>query len=214
MPHTVSPQRLFVERSAILVIDLQEKLVPVIPSGGPVVDATERLLRAAEILDVPYAATVQYPKGLGGLVSKLADRFPAPEEKLDFSSAVCREHLDRWIDEDRDQILITGIETHVCVLQTVLDLIAENVTPFVVAEAVAARGGREHETAMTQMRDVGAVITSVESVMFQWLGTAAHQHFKAISAIVKETPRQDSETPRQDSETPRRRPPPRPPKKR
>lgn len=189
MPHTASPHLLSTERSAIFVIDLQEKLVPAIRSGRPVVEATECLLDGAEILGVPAAATVQYPKGLGPLVPELAERFPTPEEKLDFSSAGCREHLDAWIAAGRDQILITGIETHVCVLQTVLDLLAEGLKPYVVGEAVAARGGREHETAMGQMSRAGAVITTVESVLFQWTRTAAHPHFKAISHLVKKADR-------------------------
>ncbi len=93
--------------------------------------------------------------------------------------------MDGWFAEGRDQIVIVGIETHVCVLQTVLDLIAEGARPFVVAEAVAARNGRDHETAMDRMRDSGACIITVESVLFEWLGTSDRPEFKAISRIVK-----------------------------
>lgn len=186
MPHQLSKHRLFIERSAVLVIDLQEKLIPAVPSGQDVVHFTDTLLKAADLLEVPSAATVQYPKGLGGLVQPLAQRFPDAEEKLDFSSAVCRRAIDAWIADRRDQILICGIETHICVLQTVLDLLEEGLRPVVVAEAVAARGGWEHETAIEQMRSLGVPITSLESVMFQWLGTAAHPQFKAVSKIVKE----------------------------
>ena len=185
MPHQLSPRRVFADRSAVLVIDFQEKLVPVVPSGEDAVQFTESLLEAAELLGIPSAATVQYPKGLGGLVEPLEHRFPGAEEKLDFSSAVCRRELDAWIAAGRDQILICGIETHVCVLQTVLDLVEEGLHPVVVAEAVAARGGWEHELAIEQMRSMGVTITSLESVLFQWLGTADHPQFKAISRIVK-----------------------------
>lgn len=185
MPHKMSSHRLFADRSAVLVIDLQEKLTPAIPSGDHAVEFTVALLQAADLMDVPSAATVQYPKGLGGLVHPLEERFPDSEEKLDFSSAVCRRELDQWIDDGRDQILVCGIETHICVLQTVMDLIEEGLRPFVVAEAVAARGGWEHELAIEQMRSLGATITSVESVLYQWLGTADHPQFKAISRIVK-----------------------------
>ena len=185
MPHTVSKDRVSIDRSALLVIDLQEKLVPVIPSGPPVVEATERLLQAADLLGVPNGATVQYPKGLGPLVPELDAWFDEPEEKLDFSSAACRKNLDQWIDEGRDQIIVVGIETHICVLQTALDLLAEGLRPYVVAEAVAARGGREHEVAIDQMRDAGAVITTGESILFQWLETAAHEQFKVVSGLVK-----------------------------
>lgn len=186
MPHQLSDRRLSPERSAILVVDLQEKLVPAVPSGDHVVEMTEVLLEAAELLEVPSAGTLQYPKGLGGFVAPLDVWFPDAEEKLDFSAAVCRRDLDAWRKAGRDQILVTGLETHICVLQTVMDLIAEGCTAFVVAEAVAARGGWEHETAIEQMRSMGAVVTTVESILFQWLGSAAHPQFKAISRIVKE----------------------------
>ncbi|MCA9135671.1 MAG: isochorismatase family protein [Planctomycetales bacterium] len=185
MPHQLSSHRIFAERSAILVIDLQEKLTRVVPSGDDVVQFTESLLKAADLLGIPSAATLQYPKGLGGMVQPLRKRFVGAEEKLDFSSAVCRRALDKWIAAGRDQILICGIETHICVLQTVLDLVQEGLQPIVVAEAVAARGGWEHELAIEQMRSIGVTITSIESVLFQWLRSADHPQFKAISRIVK-----------------------------
>ncbi|WP_436716725.1 isochorismatase family protein [Roseiconus lacunae] len=185
MPYQASSQRLSVSRSAILVIDLQEKLVPVIPSADHVVQSTEALLMVAELLEIPSAATVQYPKGLGGLVEPLDEWFPEPEEKLDFSASVCRRELDRWIDAGRNQILICGIETHICVLQTVMDLLQESLQPVIVAEAVAAYGGWEHELAIDQMKALGVTITSAESIIYQWLGTAGHPQFKAISKIVK-----------------------------
>ncbi len=186
MPYQLSSQRILTERSAILVIDLQEKLTPAVPSGGDVVQFTESLLKAADLLGIPSAGSLQYPKGLGGFVQPLCERFSDAEEKMDFSSAVCRRELDAWVAEGRDQILICGIETHICVLQTVMDLVQEGLQPIVVAEAVAARGGWEHELAIEQMRSMGVTITSVESVMFQWLRTADHPQFKAISRIVKE----------------------------
>lgn len=185
MRYQASTDILQPNRSAVLVIDLQEKLVPVIPSGHDVVSWTQSLLQGAERLNVPYAATVQYPKGLGGLVEPLNEQLPDAEEKLDFSSAVCRKALDQWHHEGRDQILVCGIETHICVLQTVLDLLAEGKQVFVVSEAVAARGGWEHETAMAQMQQQGAIITTIESVLFQWLRSADHPEFKAISKLVK-----------------------------
>lgn len=186
MPQKVSQHRLDSDRSAVLVIDIQEKLAPAVPSAEDVVHFTAALLEAADLLGIPSAATLQYPKGLGGLVDPLGDRFPDAEDKLDFSAAVCRRDIDAWTAAGRDQILICGIETHICVLQTVLDLLEEGLQPVVVAEAVAARGGWEHELAIEQMRALGVTITSVESVLFQWLGTADHPHFKAISRIVKE----------------------------
>ena len=148
------------------------------------------MLEAAKLLGVPVAATVQYPKGLGPLDRSLQEAFPDPEEKLDFSAAVCRRELDQWLEHGRDQIVITGIETHVCVQQTVLDLLAEGLRPYLAAEAVAARGGRDHETAIDRMEMSGATITTVESILFEWLGTADRPEFKAISQLVKQKPPQ------------------------
>jgi nicotinamidase-related amidase len=185
MPHVRSPNRLDSRRSGLLVVDLQEKLCPAIRSADNVIRQTLRLIEAANTLSIPTAATVQYPKGLGPLVESLAEHFPSPEEKLDFSAAVCRQSLDRWVNEGRDQIIVVGIETHICVLQTVLDLIAEGLRVFVVAEAVAARHGGDHETGMDRIAEEGGTITTVESVLFEWLGTADRPEFKSISKIVK-----------------------------
>jgi nicotinamidase-related amidase len=186
MPHVRSPDRLDPARSGLLVIDLQEKLCPAIRSADAVERQTHRLIDAARLMGIPAAATVQYPRGLGPLLPSLRDAFPSPQEKVVFSAAVCRDPLDRWAGDGRDQIVVTGVETHVCVQQTVLDLIAEGLRPYVVAEAVASRHGRDHEVAMDRMRDSGATITTVESVLFEWLGTADRAEFKAVSAIVKQ----------------------------
>ena len=185
MPHVRSVDRLDASRSGLLVIDVQERLLKAIPSADNVVRQIGRLSEAAEKLQVPRAATVQYPQGLGPLVPPLVDRFEEPAEKLDFSAAVCRQSLDAWARAGRDQPVIAGVETHVCVLQTVLDLIAEGQRPFVVVEAVASRHGRDHEVALERMRDAGATLITVESVLFEWLGTADHPEFKAISKIIK-----------------------------
>lgn len=186
MPHVRSPLRLCASRSAVLVIDLQEKLLPAIAQGNQVVRRTEVLLQAAEILEVPFAATVQYPKGLGGLVAPLAAKFPAAEEKLDFSSAVCRQSLDQWVASGRDQIVLVGIETHICVQQTALDLLAEGLRPTIPVDIVAARNELDHGTGLQRMQSVGATLTTLESLLFEWLSTADRPEFKAISKLIKE----------------------------
>ena len=186
MAHVRSPYLLDPTRCGLLVVDIQEKLMPAIPSSDMVVRQTGRLLRAAQSLEIPTAATVQYPKGLGPLESSLAQQLPQPEEKMDFSAAVCRGALDRWVRAGRDQILVAGIETHICVLQTVLDLLAEEMHVFVVTEAVAARRERDHELALQRMQTAGAVLTTIETTLFELCRTAEHGSFKAISRMVKE----------------------------
>lgn len=188
MPHVCSPNRLDPTRSGLLVIDVQEKLCPLIPSAEHAIGQMNRLVEVGKLLSIPMAATVQYPKGLGPLVPSLAQQFPTPEEKVTFSAAVCRTELDRWTSEGRDQIVLVGIETHVCVQQTVLDLLAEGLRTFVVADAVAARHQSDHEIALCRMRDCGATVTTVESVMFEWVGSADRPEFKAVSNIIKSKP--------------------------
>lgn len=185
MPHFRSPLRLDEKRSALMVIDLQEKLCPVIPEASEIERQIIRLIDAASVLSIPAAATVQYPRGLGGLAPSLQDVFPAPEEKVDFSAAVCRQALDAWLQDGRDQIVISGIETHICILQTVLDLLAEGLHPFVAVQAVSSRHRQDHELALQRMRDCGATLIGVESVLFEWLQTAQRPEFKTISQLVK-----------------------------
>ncbi len=185
MPHVRSTLRLDASRSGLLVIDLQEKLLPAIPSGHAVVRQVHRLLDAAELLGVPAAATIQYPQGLGPLDKSLAERIASIESKTSFSAAVCREALEPWLAGGRDQIVVTGIETPICVMQTVLDLLAEGLDVFVVAEAVAARDGRAHEISLDRMRDSGASVIALESALFEWCGDASRPEFKAISSIIK-----------------------------
>jgi nicotinamidase-related amidase len=166
-------------------VDLQERLLPLIPSAKNVIQQVHRLIDAAELFQIPVGATVQYPQGLGALEPSLATRISRIESKTAFSAAVCRESLDEWTGTGRDQIIVAGIETSVCVLQTVLDLIAEGLSAYIVAEAVAARHGRDHELALDRMRDQGATILPVESVLFEWCSDAQRPEFKRISSLVK-----------------------------
>jgi nicotinamidase-related amidase len=186
MPHLRSPQLLDRGRCGLLVVDYQEKLCPRINSQELIERQIVRLVEVARLLEVPVAATVQYPRGLGPLVPSLRGAMGAAEEKLDFSAAVCRETLDRWLGQGRDQIVVVGIEAHVCVQQTVLDLIAEGWHPFVVIDAVGSRNELDRLVAIERMRDNGATVTTAEAAMFEWLGTADHPAFKAVSAIVKQ----------------------------
>jgi len=185
MPHVQSPLRPGSRRGGLLIVDLQEKLLAALPEARRVVAQTHRLVDAAGILGIPTAATVQYPRGLGLLEPSLAERLPRPEEKLEFSAAVCRAALDPWAEAGRDQIVVAGVETHVCVEQSVLDLIAEGFQVFVVADAVTARREADHEWALKRMQSAGATVGTVESILFGWCGTSDRDEFKAISRIIK-----------------------------
>ena len=176
--------------SRLLVVDVQEKLIPSIHQGDELVQSCSRLIRSAKILGVPVAVTEQYPKGLGTTIAALADLLDKPAEKLRFS---CAEVLN-WStatdpassSEDRFQIVVCGIEAHVCVLQTVLDLIAQGFQVFVPADAVSSRRELDWKFALDRMASSGAVICTLESVLFEWCEVSGTPEFKQISQLVKE----------------------------
>jgi nicotinamidase-related amidase len=182
-----SPLLLAVERSTLLVIDVQEKLAPLVREPQRLVWNIRRLLDAASILGVPASATEQYPKGLGKTLPELASRLGPAPEKMRFSCSECEAVFTPWKAAERMQVVVTGMETHVCVQQTVLDLLHQGFRPHVVADAVSSRGLLDHEIALDRLRAAGAVITTTESVLFEWCRTASAPHFKSISALVRET---------------------------
>ena len=183
-----SPELLSRATSRLLVVDVQEKLIPAIVRGEELIQNCVRLVQGAKILGIPAAATEQYPKGLGKTTGSLATLFESIPEKLRFS---CAEVLD-WgrssadaTESDRFQIVVCGIEAHVCVLQTVLDLIAQGFQVFVPADAVASRRELDWKFALDRMAASGAVICTLESVLYEWCEVAGTPEFKQISQLVK-----------------------------
>jgi len=173
--------------SRLLIVDMQQKLLPLIPVADRVIHNCRRLIRGAQVLGIPVAATEQYPKGLGATAPELADLLDDIPEKLRFS---CAEALN-WQTaaeqpDARDQVVVAGIEAHVCVQQTVLDLMVRGFRVYVVADAIASRGKFDWEIALRRMADAGATLTTVESVLFEWCETAAADEFKQISDLIKE----------------------------
>lgn len=171
--------------SRVLLVDVQEKFVPTIPDVERLIANCRKVLRGAQILGVPISATEQYPRGLGTTVAPLAELVGPRIEKLRFSSAEC---LD-WVTadkEDRSKVVVVGIETHVCIQQTALDLLAAGFNVYVPADAVASRRPFDRDIALQRLRDAGATITTTESVLFEWCETAAAAEFKQISELVKE----------------------------
>ena len=185
MAHVISPDRLNPQRSAVMLVDLQEKLCPAIDVAPSVIQKALVLTDACDEMDIPRAATVQYRRGLGELVQPLNERYPEPFEKLDFSAAACREPIENWQAHHRDQILLVGIETHICILQTALDLAAEGKQPHVILDLVASRNKTDHRAGIERMRGCGIKILTLESVLFEWLGSSRHESFQCISSMVK-----------------------------
>lgn len=172
--------------SRLLIVDVQEKLVPLVRNEQMLIDNCVKLIRTARILGIPVFATEQYPQGLGGTVERLSDLIPDRKSKLRFSSA---EVLD-WDSQDPDspnQIVVAGIETHVCIQQTCLDLLAAGFAVYVVADAVSARGECDHEYALQRMRDSGVTIITTEVAMFEWCAVAGTDQFKQVSKLVVES---------------------------
>lgn len=169
--------------SCLLVVDVQERLLPAIHEGSRVVENTAWLMDIAAHLGVPVLVSEQYPRGLGHTVETLAQRAPegATVEKIHFSCAAspaCRDRLDAL---ERQQIILTGIEAHVCVLQTALGLVAQGQDVFVVADAVSSRKADDLALAMSRMQHGGVHIVSREMVAFEWLHQAGTETFKTIS---------------------------------
>ena len=160
--------------STLLVVDIQERLLPAIDDGPALVEYSQWLLRVARALDVPVLASEQYSKGLGPTVAALRDELEPTQilEKLDFSGAP---------GGDRRQFVVCGSEAHVCVLQTVLDLLGRGREVFVVEEAIGSRRPSDKALAVERMRQAGAMIVSREMVAFEWMERAGSDRFREIS---------------------------------
>lgn len=170
------------ERSALLVVDMQTRLVPVLADQEQVLANVEWLIRIAQRIGVPVAATEQYAKGLGPLVPTLRKLLPAGAigAKNHFS-AVTAKCLAPLPGLDRAQVVVVGAEAHVCVLQTSLELLEDGKEVYVVADAIAARHSLDRDVALTRMRGEGIRVVTREMVAFEWLAEAAIPTFREIN---------------------------------
>lgn len=173
--------------SCLLVVDIQDRLLPKMAHPERVVANTAVLLQAAGRLGVPVLASEQYPRGLGPTVADVAQRLPAGAvvEKLAFSCLGEPGFAERFRALGRSQAVVCGMEAHVCVMQTVDDLAAAGTRTFVVADAASSRDAANHELAMARMAQAGAVVVSTEMVVFEWLARAGTDAFRELSALIK-----------------------------
>lgn len=179
--------RLRAEQTALLVIDVQERLMPTIVDRQRLENNCGILLRLASELKIPYLVTEQYPRGLGRTVDAVAAVMADPSQRVEktrFSALVdvVDEQLTAW---NRTSILICGIEAHVCVLQTVLDLQATGRQCFVCTDAISASQRDQIAPAQQRMQRAGAVLTGVMSAMYELLGDAQHPSFRACLELAK-----------------------------
>lgn len=189
-----SPELLSAASSRLLIVDMQEKLLRLMDGHEQLTANCVTLVQGARILDVPVDATEQYRKGLGPTTPALAELFGELPDKIRFS---CAEVLD-WAaggtgsaggsGEDvpsRHQVVVAGIEAHVCVLQTAFDLLAAGFEVYVVADAVLSRHLIDYRTALRRLSDAGTRIVTTEMVLFEWCEVSGTEQFKQISQLVK-----------------------------
>jgi nicotinamidase-related amidase len=186
-----SPELMTPQDTVLVVVDVQEKLMPLIDGQRRILWNLRRLLDGAEALDVRALATEQYPQGLGPTVKELAGRLGDIPAKAAFSCAGCEPFVQRLQASGASKVLVAGIEAHVCVQQTVLDLVAEGYRVFVPVDAVGSRYKIDYETALKRMESAGATLTTTESALFEWCQVSGTPQFKKISALVREQPPED-----------------------
>ena len=171
------------DRAALVIVDVQEGFRPAVLDFERVARNAGVLAQGARTLGLPIVITEQYPKGLGATASEVAEHVDGaePVEKTVFSAA----RAEGFDLGGRDQALICGIETHVCVWQTAGDLLGQGTEVHVARDAVTSRTGENRQLGLDRMRDAGAVITSVETALFELLGEAGGPEFKAIQGLIK-----------------------------
>jgi nicotinamidase-related amidase len=181
-----SPELMSRDDTALLIVDMQERLLPSIQHGQRVIWNVRRLIDGARILGLDIAATEQYPKGLGPTTPVLAERLGKIPSKLTFSCGECVAIFRSWAERGRPKVLVVGVETHVCVQQTVLDLLGDGFRVYVAVDAVGSRFEVDYQTALRRMESAGATLTTTEAALFEWCEVAGTPEFKQVSQLVRE----------------------------
>jgi len=168
--------------TSVICIDIQEKLIDMLENGNQVAKNCEKLIKAMSILNVDTIITEQYPKGLGSTIEPInAITGFKKIEKTTFSALQTPE----FNFELKKNVIVFGIETHICVYQTVLDLLKRNLNVYVVSDCCASRCELNYKTSLDLMRQFGAKITTLEIVLFEFLKSSKHPNFKEIQALIK-----------------------------
>lgn len=178
------------QHSQLLIIDIQERLASAMPTEvlENVIKNNNVLLTAANALEIPVIHSEQYPKGLGKTVAEITEKIPKSGisiEKTCFSCSETKGFHDLLAKNKRQQIIITGIESHICVLQSAIQLQHHGYAVFVVEDAICSRKKLNHHNAIERLRQNGIIVSNVESVLFEWLRDAAHPEFKKLSQLIK-----------------------------
>jgi nicotinamidase-related amidase len=172
------------ERSVLLLIDLQQRLMPAIHDGDRVVSRAARLAEAAQLLDVPVLATEQYPAGLGPTVEQLTGYPQATLAKRAFSAAA-DPGFQELLPAGTREVVIAGVETHVCVLQTALELAGSRHRVILAADAAGSRDPADHQAAVDRVRQHGVEVVTSEMVLFEWLRDSRHPSFRQVQKLLR-----------------------------
>jgi len=176
-------RRLERDRTALLVVDVQEGFRPVIDGFEDVARRTATLVQGARVLGLPVLATEQYPKGLGPTVPEVAEHLDGVERLPKTVFSACE--AEGFDLDGRDQVVVCGIETHICVMQSAMALLDRGTQVEVATDAVGSRTKLDREVGLERMREAGAGITSVETALFELLGAAGTDEFKEVQRLVK-----------------------------
>ncbi len=180
--------RLDRKSTALVIVDVQERLVPAMDhdTARDTVQTIQLLLKGARQLGLPVIATEQYPRGLGSTVSELAEIRDGAVTKVSFSCCGEPAFLETLRNCGARTVLLTGMEAHVCVFQTLIDLLDRGYKVHLVRDAICSRRRIDYQTALENARFAGAAVTTAETALFQLMGSARDAGFKAVSALIKE----------------------------
>jgi nicotinamidase-related amidase len=186
------------DRSVVVVIDLQDRLAPLVHESTAVLDATRRLLQIAGLFEVPVILTEQYPAGLGPTEASIQaafDALPGPKRKVAKTRFSCcgdegfEAALDELLsgtEEDQRQVVLAGVEAHVCVMQTALELVSRGSQVHLCGECVSGRGRTFRKWALDRMHQAGVVLTNHESVAFEWARDKDHPKFRDLNKLLRD----------------------------
>jgi len=175
------------KQSVLLIIDVQEKLLPVMNNADGLLTSMTKLIRGMKILDIPIILTEQYPRGLGTTVSEIHELIPDIEavEKHSFSCCLNENFMSVLEKHNRKQVLVSGIETHVCVYQTCVDLLEKGYDVFLIVDAVSSRKQDDKNLAIRVLEKKGVQLRGVEMALFELIKTSQHEKFKELSITIK-----------------------------
>ena len=180
--------RLRKENAAMLMIDVQEKLLPVITGNDEIVMNIVKLMKAAKVLEIPVIYTEQYPKGIGSTVSPLLEALPDKAARFEKNTFSCCDELgfnEKLRGLNPSLIIVFGIESHICVLATIMDILPQGIKVVIAADACGSRNPLHHDLAMEEARACGASILPTESIVYHMLLRSGTQEFKTLLSLFK-----------------------------